>query len=644
MIVSASLASIPFISSTDATRLQMAAKQLAQTVTHLNCKRPYVIGSSWYHLTNTTRLYRSQAKSDGAIIYSNNELMIVIFDETEELKIYEVPEYLHTSYSFATRIRYKREVGSFKKGEILYEYDCFTDGVPSYGYNVNTAFFPFFGVNFEDCVVISEYLGSKLKSQKIQKVLIPIYTYSLFKSIYTDSKHGFIPEIHQKINQNVIAISASPKGSNAKSTLRSFNLYDFSSVINSSINFNSTPIVSKLYNSKVQNIKVHVIGKNTNLIDKNLQAKVEGMRDEYHTYIRSVAKDIGPLLGQEYTGKIFKNHYIVNNPKNDLQSITSLDDLAYVLEIDLIKEEGITIGDKISNRYAGKGVVGLVLPDELRPYNSHTKEPIDLILGPLSVYSRMNFGAVIEGLISKTVNHCEKEILSHSNANFTFETLNRLAEVSKILNNSKYADEIHSLSYLLKENSSIFHEFLHSISNGGMYFEAPDFCTANIHELQQYIKSTFDISTNDSITLKKELFPYIKEKLKLDIEVPTTDVIYPNIYNSPLYILKLKQLSANKFAIRDLGGYSTASKQPVKDMYGQNKGSHLGSMEFDALIAHNNINSIKEFHTVKSDCIDLKNNLIAQLIDSGQYELPTYKSKSYTKMIIDSLMTFLNKN
>lgn len=623
----------------------MSAKQLAQTVTHRDCRRPYTISPNWHYLTSTTRLFRAQAKSDGSIIYSNHELMIVIYDETEELKIYECPKYLHTSYGFATSLRFKREAGEFKKGEILYEYDCFIDSVPSYGHNVNAAFFPFFGINFEDCVVVSESFSKKLKSTKVQKILIPVYLHTLLKPIYPNSKHKFIPEVGQKIDKNIVLIVAEPKGINKKSTLRSFNLYDFSSVINNTINFNFNPIVSKLQDAIVSDIRVHCISKNQNLVDRSLKDRIENIKNDYYKYVKEVVKDVNMLLGSEYTTKIAKNYYFLSNPKNDLPDVKDFNDIAYLIEVELIKENITDIGDKISNRYAGKGVVGLIIPDELRPFNTHTKEPIDLILGPLSIYSRMIFGSVLDGLLMKTVAHCEKEILTHKNANFTAETLYKLSNISNILNNPEYSEEIKTLSYLLKSNPEVFNEFITSIKNGGMYFEVPDFCKTDIHKLQQFIKEEFDITTNDSITIKKELFEFVKEKYNFNVDIPDEDIVYPNIYNAPMYVLKLKQLSPSKFTVRDVGGYSQASRQPTKDIYGQNKGSHLGSMEFDALIAHNNMHSIKEFHTIKSDCNkETKENLVTQIITKGSYEMPKYKVVSYIKMIIDSLMTFLNKN
>lgn len=630
----------------------MASKQLSQTLTHFNCRRPYIIGQDWPHLTNTTRLFRLQAPFNGSILYSNNELMIILYDDTQEIKIVNIPEYLHTSYNFATRLRYKHPVGDFVKDDILYEYDNFIEGVPSYGYNVNTAYLPFFGINFEDCIVISESLSNTLRYQKIEKLVIPIYTYSLLKYTYPNSKFGFIPEINQNINKNVVAVTAQPvynsKDSNPnkiKSTLRSFNIYDFSSVINDSINFNNSPIVSKLFDAKVKDIKLHIVSQHQKLIDKKLQERIELIKKDYISKVAEIGKDVASLFGEEFTRTLIGNYYVLSNPRSELSDSFTMPDLCYLIEIELIKEDGTGIGDKLSNRYAGKGVIGLIIPDELRPYNNKTKEPIDLILGPLSIYARSNFSTVLEGLLAKTINYCEKKILDKYNPEYTHTTLNKLSGLAEILHNTKYKNEIIELSNLIKSNHHIHQKFIDSILTGGLYFEVPNFCNVNIYNLQQYIKSNFDITTNDSIVIKKELFEYMQKVVKLEnIEVPNEDIVYTNIFNSPMYILKLQQLAFGKFSARDLGNYSKASKQPIQNIHRQNKGSHLGSMEFDALIAHNNLNAIREFHSVKADFVDMKHHLLSEIMLNNQYEVPIHKTESYTKLIIDALMSFIIKN
>lgn len=65
-------------------------------------------------------------------------------------------------------------------------------------------------------------------------------------------------------------------------------------------------------------------------------------------------------------------------------------------------------------------------------------------------------------------------------------------------------------------------------------------------------------------------------------------------------------------------------------------------MEFDGLISHNLPITINELRTVKSDCIDMKKDLVNQMLQEGEYTMPTSERNSYTKLVIDKLITFLN--
>ncbi len=64
--------------------------------------------------------------------------------------------------------------------------------------------------------------------------------------------------------------------------------------------------------------------------------------------------------------------------------------------------------------------------------------------------------------------------------------------------------------------------------------------------------------------------------------------------------------------------------------------------EFDALLAHNAIESIRELRTVKSDSQEMKADLISQMLMKGHYDLPEIKNRGFTKQVIDALITFLN--
>lgn len=154
MLTSTNLSVIPFLGNCDNARLQMSAKQLAQSLTHLNCEVPKIVGHDYHYLSDSSRRYKCTAPLPGEIIFADNEIMIVNYfiDNKRSLNVYEIPPILNTSSLFATQLRYKRNIGPFKNGDILYEYDCFHNNIPTYGYNVWTAYMSFFGLTISPII------------------------------------------------------------------------------------------------------------------------------------------------------------------------------------------------------------------------------------------------------------------------------------------------------------------------------------------------------------------------------------------------------------------------------------------------------------------------------------------------------------
>lgn len=395
LITSCNLCSIPFLGSTDSTRLQMASKQLNQTLTHANCEVPKVIGSNFRYLTDNSTLFKLHAPSDGVVQYQNNEIMIVVYSTSsgDVMETYNTPNIKQCSGLYSTALRYRREIGPFKQGDIIYEYDSFNFGLPSYGYNSWSAYVPFFGLNHEDSLVVSESFCERACSTKSEHITIPIYTHSLFKNIYPNSPYGFIPEVGQEINGNTLAMSSVSTKKNIYQTLKHMSIVDFTSLVNNKLYFKSSAIPCRVKNGKVIDIKIHKASKQP-LLDKQLNQVLRDLSDQYLSYARTIASDLKLKYNNNHfvSGILMSNYMIGKKGFNRLDFNTQ--DLAYVVEVTVAKESSSTIGDKFANRYANKGVVSLVLPDELRPIAMDSNMPIDVLVGPISVFARMEICAL----------------------------------------------------------------------------------------------------------------------------------------------------------------------------------------------------------------------------------------------------------
>ena len=434
MITSIQLASIPFLGSTDSTRLQISSKQIQQGVTSLNCEIPYTISNNYNQITQNSKFGILIAEDDGKVIFNDSNIIIIFYENLDKIKVHKIPSIKKTSVDYASKLRNCLDENSnFQKGDVIFEYDCFNNGIYSFGYNVNTAFMPFFGYNHEDSIVISESLAKKAKISHVEQVFIPIFEHTILQKMYSDVKGSFqyFPNIGQKVKENVVCCDLLPSNrhhTNSSKTLKNQMLktlgkLNISNLLNSA---NNNPLIvlnktqTKIENGTVNGFRIHKLKKNFSLIDNELQEYLEKMYVIYSEFIIDTYNTLNSHLNLDYTKKLLKEHYIYSEKIKERGNV-NVKDMIYLIEFEIISTEDSCLGDKFTNRYAGKGVVSLIIPDELRPIMKTTKKPIDLITNTFGVFSRMNLGQIIELTVNKNVQYCD-DIIRHSPEK-TVETL-----------------------------------------------------------------------------------------------------------------------------------------------------------------------------------------------------------------------------
>jgi len=146
VITSVNLCGTPFQSNTDSTRLQMASKQIQQTLTHPNCETPYVIDENYDKITKYSKTGICYAEDDGCVMFKNDDIIVVNYNKG--MSIHEIPIIKKTHGIYGSRLRNCMSQNTqFQKGEIIFEYDCFSNAIPSWGYNVSSAYNVWFGFN-----------------------------------------------------------------------------------------------------------------------------------------------------------------------------------------------------------------------------------------------------------------------------------------------------------------------------------------------------------------------------------------------------------------------------------------------------------------------------------------------------------------
>ena len=653
MLTSVNVSPIPFQASIDSTRLNMACKQISQALPDSNTEIPYVLSDNYRHMVDTSLLGICKAKGDGKIIYNNDGVLIIFYKDLNEIDIRYAPQTMKTTGNFASPLRHSvPQFSEFKKGDILYEYSEFRNGTPSYGYNTFVGFVPFFGFNHEDSLIISESLASRTHANFVDKVYVPISEYTMFQHFYPkeSATGGYFPNLNQRLCDSILCCGLEPKTStslhisnprNIKQKmlqiLKTLNLSDLLNMNTQSVNnFIINRHVTKIEDGHISGIRIHKLRKDIHMIDSNLQNVLENLHTEYSKYIRERHDELLPLLGRDLTLEIIKKYYLYADDDKIRHKI-NLRAAVYLLEFEISSREKTTLGDKLANTCANKGVISEILPDELRPIALETQQPIDLIFNPFGVFSRMNLGQLNEGSIGKNVMYCDKYI--KENPSKVVETITWLNEqIIKNLNDDRYYNTVKQLINNMKTDTSIKDEFIQNVKETNLFIEAPQFSEINVHEI---LKN--GVNPNETTLIKKETINYFKKKLNLDTVFPETDRKIPDTFCCPLYIMKLYKLTKHICNARDFGPVKQVTKQPLK---GRSKsgGSRIGQMELEAILAHGNQKAVKEIMTVKSDWSEGKRDLLRQLIESGKYILPEdNKISSQTKQVVDIQIDFLKR-
>lgn len=655
---SINLSLMPFVANTDSTRSNMACRQLAQSLTHTNCDIPYVLSNEWRSVRDYSPLGIYIAKDDGEIVYNNSDIMIIFYNNINSGKggyeVKRIPPVKKTHSNFCSTLRFSLPTGkTFKVNDILFEYDCFKSGYPSFGYNVQTLYTPFFGFTHEDAIVISESLAKKAKFKMLDRVFLPIYEFTILQKNYS-SLFGYFPDIGDTINQDVVCSSLMPQECKSKkdldptsiknrvvNMLQTMNLSDLINmrISGSTSGFSLDHIKSRIDFGKITGIKIHKIKKDVKLIDNDLQLAIEKLYNKYGQFILTTFKELSTLFGDDFSQSIMKKYYVYAD-RDKIRGNINFQDIVYLLEFEIEKEYESHVGDKFANRFAGKGVVSLTLPDELRPITTETKTPVDFVYNPFGVFSRMNLGQLLEATVAKSVWMSDKQIRENpSEAPNIISNLNET--VLKHLGNNNYYDDVNKLINIIKTDKIKLKYFTDNIINSNLFVEAPAFSKIDIRKLTSSVQP----KTMERVVLKKELIDFMKDKLNImkDLTI-TSDITLNECFVAPTYLQKLYKISDKLLSVRDLGKIKSITGQPMKGR-AAGGGSKLGQMEIEALLSNGCERTLKEFLTVKCDWNSEKRKLMADLIKTGKYNLPDCDSEgqSKTKTVVNVLLKFLKE-
>jgi DNA-directed RNA polymerase subunit beta len=267
-----------------------------------------------------------------------------------------------------------------------------------------------------------------------------------------------------------------------------------------------------------------------------------------------------------------------------------------VVKVYLAVKRRIQPGDKMAGRHGNKGVVSVIMPVEDMPYDVNG-EPVDIVLNPLGVPSRMNVGQILEthmgwaakGLGEKLDKMLKAERKTAELRKFLDQIYNQVGGEQEALE-TLTDDEVRKLAGNL---------------TGGVPIATPVFDGAEESQIKQLLKLA-DLSE----TGKQKLFD---GRTGEQFDRPVT-VGY-------MYMLKLNHLVDDKMHARSTGSYSLVTQQPLggKAQFG---GQRFGEMEVWALEAYGATYTLQEMLTVKSDDVEGRTRIYKNIVDGNHYMDP----------------------
>ena len=294
-----------------------------------------------------------------------------------------------------------------------------------------------------------------------------------------------------------------------------------------------------------------------------------------------------------------------------IQKISQHDDLGPGIQkkvkVYLAVKRTLQPGDKMAGRHGNKGVISQIVPVEDMPYTEDGR-PVDIVLNPLGVPSRMNVGQVLEthlGWAAKGIGFkigalIDEGALSKKLRSYLAEVYSTCPGFDKHDLKSFSDDEINILANNLRE---------------GVPMATPVFDGASETEIKSML-SIADLPENGQATL-------IDGRTGEKFERPVT-IGY-------MYMIKLNHLVDDKMHARSTGPYSLVTQQPLggKAQFG---GQRFGEMEVWALQAYGASHTLQEMLTVKSDDVSGRNRVYKNNVD-GDYSSEPHIPESFNVLL-----------
>ncbi|CUX95750.1 DNA-directed RNA polymerase subunit beta [Candidatus Mikella endobia] len=659
-IVSVGASLIPFLEHNDANRALMGANMQRQAIPTLINEKP-LVGTGMERIVAVDSGVIILAKRGGKVQYVDASRIVINVNSDETVSgeagidIYNLTKFIRSNQN--TCINQKPCVcldELVDKGDVIADGPSTDLGELALGQNMRIAFMPWNGYNFEDSMLISERVvqedrfttihiqemtcisrDTKLGSEEITADIPNVGEAALSKL----DESGIVYIGAEVSDGDILVGKVTPKGESQltpeEKLLRAIFGEKASDVKDSSLrvpNGISGIVIDvqiftrdgvkkdkraleieeiQLQQAKkdlTEELQIFEIGLFARIRNLLLENGIEKSKIDNLTPKNWLELDISDKTIKNQLDKLIEQYQELNSEfqkklETKKNKIIINDNLApgilKVIKISLAVKRQIQPGDKMAGRHGNKGVISKINPIEDMPYDENGV-PVDIVLNPLGVPSRMNIGQILEthlGMAAKGIGNKITDMLNqHENINKLREFLQKAYNIGNNLrqkiNFSSFSnEEILLLAKNLKK---------------GMPIATPVFDGAKEQEIKDLLNlgglpSSGQITLFDGRTGEK-------------FERPVT-VGY-------MYMLKLNHLVDDKMHARSTGSYSLVTQQPLggKAQFG---GQRFGEMEVWALEAYGAAYSLQEMLTIKSDDVNGRTKIYKNIIDGNQIMEPS---------------------
>jgi DNA-directed RNA polymerase subunit beta len=585
-VVSISAALIPFLEHDDANRALMGSNMQRQSVPLLFPERPFV-GTGVEHRVARDSGALTIAKRGGTVLSASGDQIVIWSEEGKAgIDVYPLRKYFRSNQD--TCINHVPSVwrgDKVKKGDVLSDGPGTQDGDLALGRNLLVAFMPWEGYNFEDAILLSERLvrddvftsihitefqvearDTKMGAEEITRDIPNVGADSLVNLDET----GIIRVGADVVPGDILVGKVAPKGEQQTTPEERLLKVIFGKkaedVMDASLRV-PPGVTGKILATKIFVRKEKLSRKEENRKVRELDAKLEAMLEE----IRADRKERYRIVDEQLEAdKLSKSE--ANEKKEwyktwaerqeadakkqiarEKENLKVGDELPVtvnrVVKVYVASKRKVQVGDKLAGRHGNKGVVAKILPPEDMPYMPDGT-PIDVVLSPLGVPSRMNVGQLLETMLGWAAYKLGTPTITPVFDGATEEQIHELVEQAK----DKLVASGVRREHLPSEDGRI---------------------------------QLFDGRTG---------LPFA-EKVTIGY----------------MYMLKLAHLVEDKIHARSTGPYSLITRQPLggKAQFG---GQRFGEMEVWAIEGYGAAHTLQEFLTVKSDDVQGRTKMYEAII------------------------------